>query len=173
MNTTADIIIASEVRQTRYFLEELLRSIGHNSLKTAVDVADCVRMIERARPKLVIADFETMADMVALLHQVRRKQPHPSNRLPIIAVMGVSTRAAVDAMRDQGATDIIAKPVTIARVKGSLANVLADSRAFITSEGFVGPDRRRFADASYQGPWRRATDKKGGRDGDIFNVDVK
>ena len=73
-------------------------------------------------------------------------------------ITGHSERWRVMEARDAGVTEFIAKPLTAKAVIDRVNAVIFRPRPFIRTPTFFGPDRRRRADPTYQGPWRRAAD---------------
>jgi hypothetical protein len=66
----------------------------------------------------------------------------------------------VNEARDAGVTEFLAKPLTARGVVERLHQAIDNKRPFIRSLSYFGPDRRRRADALFQGPWRRESDSE-------------
>ncbi len=78
--------------------------------------------------------------------------------LPIIMLTGHSDLKRLNAARDRGVTEFLAKPVSARTILKRLETVIYHPRPFAQSPTFFGPDRRRRDDANYKGPRRRASD---------------
>jgi FixJ family two-component response regulator len=61
--------------------------------------------------------------------------------------------------RDAGATEFLAKPVSVGSLYDRLVWMIENPRVFIKASEFVGPDRRR-AMRGYEGMDRRKSDGK-------------
>jgi hypothetical protein len=64
----------------------------------------------------------------------------------------------VEAARDAGVTELLAKPVTAGHLFARIAEIVERPRAFVRTDTYFGPDRRRHRAEGYPGPWRRAED---------------
>jgi response regulator RpfG family c-di-GMP phosphodiesterase len=80
--------------------------------------------------------------------------------MPIIMLTGHSDRPRLNAARDRGVTEFVAKPVTATTILTRLNAAIVKPRPFVQSTTFFGPDRRRRQPDGYAGPWRRATDSE-------------
>ena len=66
-------------------------------------------------------------------------------------VTGHTERARVEAARDAGVTEFLAKPITTQNLLTRLIEVVERPRPFIRCEGYFGPDRRRHKTEDYAG----------------------
>ena len=73
-------------------------------------------------------------------------------------ITGHTERHRVEAARDAGVTEFLAKPITAAHLFSRIAEIVERPRAFVRCESYFGPDRRRRQIDDYAGPWRRAED---------------
>jgi two-component system chemotaxis response regulator CheY len=79
--------------------------------------------------------------------------------VPIIMISGYTEKHRVEAARDAGVTEFLAKPITAQSLYSRIAEIMERPRAFIRCDTYFGPDRRRKAiDNNYTGPWRRQDD---------------
>jgi len=69
-----------------------------------------------------------------------------------------SDAVRVNAARDRGVTEFLAKPVTARAILDRLSAVIYRPRPFITTSDYFGPDRRRRTSEAYEGPRRRSTE---------------
>jgi DNA-binding response OmpR family regulator len=75
--------------------------------------------------------------------------------VPVIMMTGHSERRHVIGARDAGVTEFVAKPLSAKALCARIEEVMARPRAFVRSYAFVGPSRRRRADAPFEGTNRR------------------
>ena len=61
--------------------------------------------------------------------------------------------------RDAGVTGFLKKPISTRLLFDRISSALTDTRMFIRTGGFFGPDRRHGQSQWYQGPLRRQSDK--------------
>jgi DNA-binding response OmpR family regulator len=86
--------------------DRLLRREGYRVV-TAASLADGLRVIESARPALVISDLRLPdGDGLDIIRAARALDPPP----PVIVVTAFASRAARDAALASGATAFLAKP---------------------------------------------------------------
>jgi hypothetical protein len=64
----------------------------------------------------------------------------------------------VEAARDAGVTEFLAKPITAHDLFSRIAEIVERPRGFVRCESYFGPDRRRRMVDDYAGPWRRNED---------------
>jgi FixJ family two-component response regulator len=81
--------------------------------------------------------------------------------LPIIMISGILRHVPPSrSRRDRGVTEFLRKPVTTATSWMRLEAVIMRPRAFVTTEAYFGPDRRRKRQTAYLGKRRRQSDRK-------------
>jgi CheY-like chemotaxis protein len=90
----------------------------------------------------------------ALRHDVLSRDP----TIPVFIVTSGSTLKDIQLMRDAGADDIFVAPMSADAIGKRLERVLLNSRRFVTTKSFIGPDRRRAGDRGFPpGEDRRTT----------------
>ena len=68
----------------------------------------------------------------------------------------------LNAARDRGVNEFLAKPVTARDILKRLESVILRPRPYVAATDFFGPDRRRRrSPTGYTGPMRRAVDQAG------------
>lgn len=162
------VVVANDHKGSRDIILGILKSGGATDIRFAEDGGEAFRLICMRPPGLVILDLELPHDGVTTLRQIRRAESSPDRRLPVIMMTAYATKARIEAMRDSGATEIVTKPLTAARLLSRIDAVLTHPRLFIETEAYIGPDRRRFKAPNFEGPFRRAGDKRL----DVFEIDV-
>jgi two-component system chemotaxis response regulator CheY len=78
--------------------------------------------------------------------------------VPIIMITGHTEKQRVEAARDVGVTEFLAKPITAHNLFARIAEIVERPRAFVRCDSYFGPDRRRRQIDDYAGPWRRKED---------------
>ena len=79
--------------------------------------------------------------------------------LPIIMVTGHTERRRIEAARDAGVTELLAKPITAAGLFQRIEEIVHRPRPFVRTANYFGPCRRRRANRQPStGPWRQGDD---------------
>jgi two-component system, chemotaxis family, chemotaxis protein CheY len=89
------------------------------------------------------------------IRQLRRMENPLLAETPVIAVIANADRETVFAARDAGANVVLLRPFSAAQLLDKVMWTLGQDTPFIRSEGYVGPDRRRFRASEYLGEKRR------------------
>ena len=152
------VIVADDHKTSRDIVVELLRSEGVRDIRQADDGGEAYKLVCARTPDILILDLEMPYDGVRTLRQIRTAPDSPNRELPVLMMTAYCTKARIEAMRDAGTTEIVAKPLTGAALMGRLRSMLRYPRPFIDLTCYVGPDRRRLALGDYPGPFRRSTD---------------
>ncbi len=95
-------------------------------------------------------------DGIDFVRLLRNSPDSPNPMLPVIMITGHSTQARVFEARDAGVNEFLSKPVTARGVIERIAQVVENSRPFVRTPDYFGPDRRRRNDPHWHGPFRRA-----------------
>lgn len=154
-----DVLVVDDHKMIREMIRHVLSALDCRRVRNVADGGAAFAEILAVPPDLVICDLHMPLDGLQLLKQVRRSPKSPDPALPIIIMTSLTDRKRIEALRDAGATEIIAKPFTAAAVLSRIAAVIDTPRPFVTTRNYVGPCRRRRADPNYVGPLRRAGDK--------------
>ena len=138
-------------------VKAILRGFGADKVHEAKNLDDALTCLRENAVDIMVLDYLMgEEDGVALLQRLRRDPKSPAPFLPVIMLTSHSEKSRVEAARDAGATEFCAKPVTANELMRKIAAVIDNPRAFIRTQTYVGPDRRRRDDPEYQGPERRA-----------------
>ena len=147
------IVVVEDEPDILELLSYNLRREGFEVL-VALDGAKGMSLIQKIRPDLVLLDL--MLPGIGGLDICRQlKADSATQQIPIIMVTAYANLDAVSGARDTGVNEIMAKPLSVAALEKRIRHVLEDLRAFVESETFSGPDRRRSKKASLGGPERR------------------
>lgn len=155
-----DVLVVDDHKLIRDMIGHVLSALECRRVRYVADGAAAFAEIVYAPPDLVICDFHMPVDGLQLLNKVRRAPNSPDAALPIIMMTSLTDRSRIMALRDAGATEVIAKPITAGAVLGRIAAVIDSPRRFVNARSFVGPCRRRKADPAYTGPHRRANEQR-------------
>jgi len=153
------VLIVEDNNHMRVLLRELLNSAGIREISEAPNGQAALRVLHDRKCDLVLSDM-AMAPMdgIELTRHVRTHSASPNPFLPIIMITGHTEIERVQAARDAGVTEFLAKPVTPRSLYARIAEIVERPRAFVRTESYFGPDRRRKHLENYGGPWRRHDD---------------
>ena len=152
-------LIVDDNAHMRSLLRALLNSIGIKEVSEAAHGAAALTLLRERKSDLVLSDMQ-MAPMdgIEFTRQVRLSELSPNPFVPIIMISGHTEKHRVEKARDAGVTEFLAKPITAANLFSRIAEIVERPRAFVRTEGYFGPDRRRRQDDNYAGPSRRGDD---------------
>ena len=153
--------IVEDNQHMRLLLKSLLHALGLKQVYEAPDCESGFAMLRECRPDFVLTDPSMKPmDGLEFTRRARTAQGTPNPYVPIIMVTGHTERERITAARDAGVTEILAKPITAQNLMLRIAKVVDAPRAFVRTEAYFGPDRRRRNLKEYAGPWRRCDDVK-------------
>lgn len=143
----------------RALLRSLLLALGVGKVYESADGASAFAALREKKPDLVLTDLSMKpVDGIEFTRMVRLGQDSPNPSVPIIMVTGHTEKQRVEAARDAGVTEFVAKPITTQSLLQRLVEIIERPRPFVRGETYFGPDRRRRKTDGYAGPWRRQDD---------------
>ncbi len=151
------ILVLDDHSFMREVMRLMLRSLGIHRVLTATCVDEAMRILDVQPIDVVISDYrlgdETGAEFMRLVRSMQDRKRF----IPLIGCTGETSRAIVREMRDAGADEVLAKPVSAQTIWAKLMAVTNARRRFVSAPQFFGPDRRRRADKQIKVE-RRASD---------------
>lgn len=152
-------LIVEDNAHMRVLLRSLLQALGIRSIHESNDGASGFAELCASNPDIVLTDLSMApTDGIHLTKQIRTGGPN--KYVPIIMVTGHTERVRVEAARDAGVTEFLAKPITVQSLMSRLAEIVERPRPFVKCGNYFGPERRRRKLEGYSGPWRRQEDFK-------------
>ena len=153
------ILLVDDNHHMRVLLTEILRAIGIRHVFEAANGAEALQVLRLQAIDIVMTDLAMQPlDGIDFVKLVRNSADGPNPMVPVVMITGHSTLRRVAEARDVGVTEFLSKPVTARGVIDRITRVIDHPRPFVRTADYFGPDRRRRADPSYDGPYRRATD---------------
>jgi CheY-like chemotaxis protein len=153
------VLVVDDNRQMRLLVRCLLRAGGLTNIHEAETAAHAFGHMREHPVDLVIVDWMMQpVDGLTFTRMVRWDSGSPNPYMPILMLTAHTEASRVAAARDAGVSGFIKKPISARLLFDRVANALTDTRMFIKSDEFFGPDRRRGPVAGYAGPLRRADD---------------
>jgi CheY-like chemotaxis protein len=150
-------LIVEDNTHMRSLLRALLNSAGIKDVSEAIHGQAAMEALRERKIDLVLTDL-AMAPMdgLELTRHVRNDENSSNPFVPIIMITGHTEKYRVEAARDAGVTEFLAKPITAHNLFARITEILERPRAFVRCDRYFGPDRRRHETENYMGPWRRA-----------------
>lgn len=137
----------------------LLITFGVGEVLTARNGDEGFKIFCKENPDIVIADWMMHpTDGISMTRRIRNDPASPNHYAPIILMTGFSEKKRVVQARDSGVTEFLVKPFTARDLYKRIAQIIERPRQFVRSEDFFGPDRRRKADTTFKGPYKREAD---------------
>jgi len=160
----ASILVVEDNDSARRMISDLLRAIGFDRLLQARSSEAALALIEGHNPDILLLDWGLPGmSGLDLVHQLRRAAVvedarFPNPKMPVIMLTARQRSMDVTEARNAGVDEFVIKPFSTTSLLRALQAVLLNPRPFIMAAGYVGPCRRRRADAAYDGPLRRSDD---------------
>lgn len=152
------ILVVDDNAQMRTIIGTVLAGAGIRQLHYATTGQQGVESLGKLPIDVVYVDYE-MPSMNGLdFLTAARSQSGEKKFVPIIMLTGHSDMLRLNAARDRGVTEFLAKPVTARNILLRLSAVIYHPRDFIRTADYFGPDRRRRELKDHHGPLRRSTD---------------
>ena len=152
-------LVVEDNQHMRMLLRSLLNALGISNVVEATNGEDAFALLRDSQPDLILSDLSMKPmDGIEFVRQVRMSRDSPNPYIPIIMVTGHTERHRVEAARDVGVTEVLAKPITAGSLFQRIGEIIDRPRAFVKAADYFGPDRRRHASPDYTGPFRRRED---------------
>ncbi len=153
------VLVVEDNHHMSSLIRTLLNSIGIREVHEAANGAAALDVLREKRCDLVLSDLAMKPmDGIEFTREVRMSPRSVNPFLPIVLITGYTERCRVEAARDAGVTEFLAKPITAQSMFARLAEIVERPRAFVRCGAYFGPDRRRKQAENYAGPWRRNDD---------------
>jgi CheY-like chemotaxis protein len=139
-----DILVLDDSRSMRELLRTVLRGLWIPSPREAADVATAFAELRRKAPDIIVADWEMPPpDGIHFVRSLRGLPDDTLRRIPVLMVTAHTERWRINAARDAGVNEFLAKPVTLGGLADRILAMLEQPRDFVAASGFRGPCRRR------------------------------
>jgi CheY-like chemotaxis protein len=153
------VLIVDDSRNMRMLLRAVLQAIGLQNIYEASDGDAGFAKVLNCKPDIILTDLSMeRMDGIEFARKVRLSPDTPDPFVPILMVTGHNEQARIEAARDAGVTDFLAKPINAQGLLQRLTKIIDQPRPFVRCEAYFGPDRRRRAADSHTGPMRRWND---------------
>lgn len=152
-------LIVEDNAHMRSLLRALLNAIGIKDVSEATNGQVAIQILRERKSDLVLTDLAMKPmDGLEFTRYVRNHDHSPNPFVPIIMISGHTEKYRVEAARDAGVSEFLAKPITAHNLFARIGEIVERPRAFVRCDNYFGPDRRRHQNDDYTGPWRRKDD---------------
>jgi CheY-like chemotaxis protein len=151
------ILVVDDNRHAVEIVKSVLASVGARDVRQASTAHRAFDLMKQELFDLVILDQNLGRgdEGTQLARRIRNDPTSPSPFVAILMLTGYTEARRVAAARDAGVTDFLSKPFTVAGLLKRIEAIIFQTRPFVRSPGYFGPDRRRRADPGYRGVERR------------------
>jgi two-component system, chemotaxis family, chemotaxis protein CheY len=155
------VLVIEDNTHMRALLRSLMHAMGIEHITDRTDGAAGYEELRAQHFDFAVTDLSMKpVDGIEFTRLVRTAPDSPNPYVPIVMVTGHTERALVEAARDAGVTEFLAKPITAQNLYLRIAEIVERPRSFVRSASYFGPDRRRRRDRIFEGPHRRKDDVK-------------
>ena len=152
-------LIVEDNQHMRALLRALMNALGNATIYEATNGDDAFVILRDRKPDVILTDLSMKPiNGIEFTLQVRNAATSPNPYIPIIMITGHTERHRVEAARDAGVTEFLAKPITAQNLFARIGEIVDHPRPFVKCTDYFGPDRRRHRSDDYAGPFRRRDD---------------
>jgi CheY-like chemotaxis protein len=124
-------------------MAQILMGFRIQQTKSCTSAAEARELIGTTAFDLIIIDAEMPdEDGVRLTRHVRQHRDLPNFTAPIILVSANTPREKILGARDAGANMVVKKPIAPAILLSRIEWLARNTREFVTTDSYSGPDRR-------------------------------
>lgn len=154
----ATVLVVDPFPAAARLLCDLLKQLGARIALVAADETTADRLIAAYEPRLIFTEFGGAVDGPDFVRRLRRG-PAATRATPVVMCTAEATELSLKAARDSGVHEFLCKPFTVGHLVKRVEAACLKERDWIDARFYVGPDRRRFNSAAYEGPLKREADK--------------
>lgn len=155
------VLIADDSEFMRKLIRELIDILHISNVRVVGDASAAWDVLHEFAPDLIFTDWNMPPTSgLDFVRRVRSEKSVPNPFVPIIMVTGYRELTRIREARDAGVNELIIKPLTTSVLFDRIQSVVEDTRNFIRTDAFFGPDRRRGKRPPYQGVERRLASLK-------------
>ena len=151
------VMVVDDNLMMRKLVEQLLHCFGVGTVIRAGNGEDALQVLADRHIDMVITDWMMEPlDGVEFVRRVRMAECSPNRLVPMLMMTGHSELWRVAAARDAGINEFIVKPITGDALLSRMIYMIEHPRAYVRTNTYFGPDRRRKVESPYFGPDRRS-----------------
>jgi DNA-binding response OmpR family regulator len=140
---TTKTLLVDDNETSLDLMAQILMGFRVKQTKSCSSAAAAREFVGSTAFDLIIIDAEMPdEDGIGLTRHVRRNRDLPNFTTPIILVSANTPRAKILSARDAGANMVVKKPVAPAILLSRIEWLARNTREFVTTDSYSGPDRR-------------------------------
>ncbi|RAK59453.1 response regulator [Phenylobacterium hankyongense] len=141
--TKASVLLVQHSLTELDILGQVFIGFGVKSIRKCQAIDEAGEAVRRTPFDLIIVDCDLPAGQgFTFVSAIRRMEDNPNRLAPILLISGHTAPGAVTRARDSGANFVVAKPITPKVMFDRVMWLARETRQFVDSEGYAGPDRR-------------------------------
>lgn len=153
------ILVIDPNLATAKMLANTLRALSPSAqVYGARDAERALLLAGEVEPQLVFVEAAAPGLDGMTFSRAFRRSDLACREAPIIMVFSEVKAAQLLGARDSGVHEFLRRPISMGDLERRLEAVSGRPRDWIEAVNYVGPDRRRFNSADFQGPSKRRTD---------------
>jgi two-component system, chemotaxis family, chemotaxis protein CheY len=141
------VLVLDDHSFMRQVIRMMLGSLGIRRVAAATNVDEAMRILAVEPIDVVISDYRLGDETGAEFMRLVRSMQDGKRFVPLIGCTADTSPATITEMRDAGADEVLAKPVSAKSIWTKLMAVTNARRRFVSAPEFFGPDRRRRRDS--------------------------
>lgn len=140
--STAEVLLAGADLDEVEILAQMFAGFGVHTPRRCNSAAESMALVgEREFNLMVVDNTLTDSEGCGFISWLRRCGT-PNAFVPVILMTGHTTSSQIFKGRDSGASFVVRKPVLPLVMMQRIVWLLNDTREFVSSPGYYGPDRR-------------------------------
>ena len=152
-------VVCDDNQHNRRLVADVLAGHGYEKVQFAIDGRHLLELTSEFQPNIIITSSRVPGlSGLDFTRKIRSGLGSVSRVTSIIVMTDTPTQKFLDAARDAGVDEMLARPFTGDALLARVEAVLLRPRRFVESFNYVGPCRRRRMVDDYNGPMRRFTD---------------
>ena len=149
------VLIADDSPHLHEIFKVLLGAMRIKDVRFVRHPNDALARMALSAPDVVITDLTLgVHDGIDLVRRIRNGENNVDPYTPIIVITGRTETDLVEHARDNGANEVLARPVSADCLYNRIVSMIERPRFFIQAPTYFGPDRRRQT-KPYEGRERR------------------
>jgi len=139
-----NVLVASADEQARPLVAALLRAGGVEKIDVCSDGQEALDDLGRKSIDILVVDWELGSlGGLELVRCLRNETSSPDPTVQVIMITALTERHNIEAARDAGVSELLAKPVSSDALFKRIVNIINNPRPFVRVGDYFGPDRRR------------------------------
>lgn len=168
------IMVVEDSSFVRSLLCSVLNAMGVGNIVTCADGEDAIKHMATDPSEMTSANTNQVdmiicdkvmpkVDGLMVLRWLRQHKRSPNRFMPFIMLTAAADLDVVEAARDAGTSEFIAKPFSAESILQRIMSIVDHPKMFVYCSGYFGPCRRR-TNQKFDGENQRKTTKKDIRD---------